>query len=145
MFHSFFQFSSKVHVLNFLFAIFQFYSDISRQSKIYNSARSLFFLLTIIRFDRQAEIRWSVCTSKSESFPCLILQDKFWVVHIPFLRMVKLQFLIQFHGDYFLHPVVPSLIPSCANLTHSLIMWFIVSSPSPHKQHFSSNFFSEHI
>ena len=42
MFHSFFQFPSKVQVLILLFAFFQFYSVVSRDSKVNNSASSLF-------------------------------------------------------------------------------------------------------
>ena len=36
--------------------------------------------------------------------------DWCWVVHIPFIRMVKLKCLAQFPGDHFTHPVVSSLI-----------------------------------
>ena len=44
MFHSFFQFSSKVEVLISLFTFFQFYSVVSRDSKVDNFADSLFLL-----------------------------------------------------------------------------------------------------
>ena len=58
MFHSFFQFSSKVEVLISLFTLFQFYSVVSRDSKVDNFADFLFFfLLIIIRSGRLAEIR----------------------------------------------------------------------------------------
>ena len=40
---SVFYFLSKVHVLNFLFTSFQFYSVVSKDSKVHNSA--IFFLL----------------------------------------------------------------------------------------------------
>ena len=43
MFHSFFQFSSKVEVFILFFTFFQFYSVVSRDSKIDNFAYSLFF------------------------------------------------------------------------------------------------------
>ena len=56
LFHSFFQFSSKVEVLIFLFTFFQFYSVVSPD----NFANSL-FLLIIIWSGLLAEIRWSVC------------------------------------------------------------------------------------
>ena len=46
MFHSFFQFSSKVLVLISHFALFQFYSGISRNGKVHNSAGSLFYWLS---------------------------------------------------------------------------------------------------
>ena len=58
MFHSFFQFSSKVEVLISLFTFFQFYSVVSRDSKVDNFADFLFFfLLIIIRSGFRAEIR----------------------------------------------------------------------------------------
>ena len=61
----FFQFLSKVHILIFHFSFFQFHCGITRESKLHNSASS-HFLLTIIRFGRRAEIRWSDCISKSQ-------------------------------------------------------------------------------
>ena len=48
MFHSFFQFSSKVEVLISLFTFFRFYTVVSRDSKVDNFADFLFFLLIII-------------------------------------------------------------------------------------------------
>ena len=45
-----------------------------------------------------------------EEFVRFILQNKFRVVHIPFVRMVKLKFLAQFPVDYLVQPVVFSLI-----------------------------------
>ena len=49
MFHSFFQFSSKVEVLISLFTFFPFYSVVSRDSKVDNFADFLFFFLLIIK------------------------------------------------------------------------------------------------
>ena len=40
----------------------------------------------------------------------LILLDRFLFVHIPFVRMIKLQFLTQFPMDHLAHPVVSSLL-----------------------------------
>ena len=48
MFHSFFQFPIKAHVLILLFTFVQFYSVVSRDSKVHNFASSLFLLLLII-------------------------------------------------------------------------------------------------
>ena len=70
MFYSFFQFPSKVEVLILLFTFFQFYSVVSRDSKVDNLASSL-FLLIIIRSGFLAEIRWSVCMSKSHRSLCV--------------------------------------------------------------------------
>ena len=73
MFHSYFQFSSKVEVLILLFPFFQFYSLVSRDSKVDNFASSL-FLVIIIRSGFLAENRWSMCMSKSHrSYACHFL------------------------------------------------------------------------
>ena len=50
MFHSFFQFPSKVEVLILLFTFFQFYSVFSRDSKVdyFASSLSFFFFLLIV-------------------------------------------------------------------------------------------------
>ena len=44
MFHSFFQFPSKVDIFFLLFTFFQFYSVVSRDSKVLDFASSLFFV-----------------------------------------------------------------------------------------------------
>ena len=76
MFHGLFQFPSKVEVLILLFIFFQFYSVITRDSKVDNFANSLsffffFFLFIIIRSDLLAEITWSVCILKSHRRLCV--------------------------------------------------------------------------
>ena len=120
MFHSFCQFPSKVEVLILLFIFFQFYPVVRQDSKVDNFASSL-FLLIIIRSGLLAEIRWSVCVSKSHRSLCV---DWCWVLHIPFVRMVKFKFLAHLPVDSF-----------CANLLHSFIMWLMVSSLSLHSLH----------
>ena len=64
----FFQFPSKVLVLILLFPFFQFNSGVSRDSKVYDSASFLFFLLLLIitKSGLLAEIRWSVWISISK-------------------------------------------------------------------------------
>ena len=59
-------------------------------------------------------------------------EDRCWVVHIPFVRMVKFKFLAHLPVYYLSDPVLYSF---CANLPHSLIMWLMVSSLSPHSLH----------
>ena len=78
---------------------------------------SSLFLLIIIRSGRLAEIRWSICISCQRSF---ILQDRFWIVYIPFVRIVKFKFLAVSSRS-------PCLVlySFCANLLHSLIMTYI--------------------
>ena len=75
IFHSFYQFPSKVEVLFLLFSFFQFYSVVSRDSKIDNFTSYIFFffLLTVIRSGLLAETRWSVCMSKSHKSLCVLL------------------------------------------------------------------------
>ena len=68
MFHSFFQFSSKVEVLIFLFTFFQFYSVVSRDSKVNYFANSFFLLLIIIKSGLLPGIRWSFCMLKSRYY-----------------------------------------------------------------------------
>ena len=53
-----------------------------------------------------------------------ILQERFWVKHVPFVGMVKFKFLAQFLVDHLSHPIISSLINFLANLLHSLIIWF---------------------
>ena len=50
MYHSFFQLRSKVEVLTLLFASFQFYTVVSQNSKIHNSASSLSFFFFFFFF-----------------------------------------------------------------------------------------------
>ena len=69
MFQFFFQFSRKVEVFILLFIFFQFYSVVSRNSKVYNFTNSLFCI--IIRPGLLAEIKWSVCTSKFHRSLCV--------------------------------------------------------------------------
>ena len=132
MFH-FFLFSSKVEVLILLFAFFQIYYVVCGDSIVHNSS-SLSFLLIIIRSGLLAEIRWSV--SKSESSLCVTFSRK-----DTGLCMYHLFVLSNFN---FLHNSQWITLPSqsclvlysfCANLLHSLIMWLIVSSLSPHNLH----------
>ena len=65
-----------------------------------------------------------------EKSVCIILQDIYWVVHIPFVRMVKFKFLAQFPVDHFAQPVESSLILFLFKILHSLIMWLMASSLS---------------
>ena len=45
-----------------------------------------------------------------EEFVRLILQGRFWVVHIPFLRRIELQFVAQIPLDYLAYTVMSNLI-----------------------------------
>ena len=130
MFHSFFQFTSKFQLLIPLFNFFQFYSVVSRDSKVHNSGSSLFFLLLIIiRSGRLAEIWRSICMRKSRRVSAfgLWLNHVLWWAHFSFLHNSQ---RITFSTQSGL--VLSSF---CSNLLHSLIMWLMVSSLSPHDLH----------
>ena len=133
MFHIFFQFFSKVQVFISLFTFFQFYFVISRTSKVYSFA-SFFFLLIILRSGLLAEIRWSVCMSKSHRSLCvsfsktdarlciyhLLVWSNFWHISLRITSSTQsCLVLYSFH----------------ANLLHSLITWLIISSLSSHNLH----------
>ena len=136
MLYSFFQFSCRVDVLISLFTFFQFYSMVCRDSKVDNFADFLFFLLIIIRIGLLAEITWSVCISKSHMSFC-----------VSFSRTgagLCIYHLLAWSNLNFLHVSLWITLPtqSClalysfyANLLHSLILWLMVSSLSPHSQH----------
>ena len=143
MFHSFFQFPSKVEVLILLFTFFQFYSVVSRDSIVDYLASSLFFffffiflLLIIIRSGLLVEIRWSVCMSKSYRSLCVLFSRTgagLCIYHL--LVCSKLNFL---HISQWITLPTQSylvLYSFCANLLHSLIMWLMVSSLSLHNLH----------
>ena len=83
----------------------------------------LFFLLTITRSGCLGRIWWSVWISKSQNLVHFILQDGFWVVHIPLVQMVKFQFLAHFSVDHFPIQLCLVLYSFCTNLLHSLMLY----------------------
>ena len=96
----------------------------------------LLLLLIIIRSGRLAEIRWSVCISKSQRSLCVSFfrTDSGLCVYHSFL----------FSSFTFLHISYRITVPTksclvlysfCANLLHSLIIWLMVSSLSRHNLH----------
>ena len=70
MFHFFFSIPWQGRGTYPFFTFFQFYSVVSRDSKVNNFENSLFYLI-IIRSGLLAEIRWSVCMSKSQRSLCV--------------------------------------------------------------------------
>ena len=122
-----------------LFTFFQFYSVVSRDSKVHNFADFLFFfflLLIIIRSGLLAEIKWSVCISKSHRS-----------LRVSFSRTgveLCIYHLLAWSNLSFLHISQWITLPTqsclalysfCANFLHSLTMWLMVSSLSPHSLH----------
>ena len=95
-----------------------------------------FLLLIIIRSGLLAEIRWSICMSKSHRNLCVSFSRTgagLCVCHL--LAWSNLNFL---HISMWITLPTQSclaLYSLCANLLHSLIMWLMVSSLSPHSLH----------
>ena len=92
IFHSFFNSLARSRYLSF-FSVIQFYSLVSRDSKVHNFASSLLFVdyYKVWSSGRDQVIRLYV--KVPQEFTCVIFSDRFWVVHIPFVRLVKLNFL----------------------------------------------------
>ena len=66
----------------------------------------------------------------------LSFQDRFWLLHIPFVRVVKLKVL---HNSLWITLSTQScliLYSFCAILPHSLIIWLIVLTLTPHNLHY---------
>ena len=134
MLHSFFQFSSKANVLISLFTFFQFYSVVCRDSKVDNLADFLFFI--IIRSGLRAEIRWSVCISKSHRSLWVSFSRTgagLCIYHL--LVWLNLNFLYISQWTTLLTQSCLALYSFSANLLHLLIMWLVVSSQSLHSLH----------
>ena len=103
LFQSFFNFLVRSRYLSFFSHSFSFilWSAGTAKSKI---LQVLFFLLIIIRFGFQTEIRWSVCTSKSiEVYVCHILGQ---VLDCAYTICSYGQIFAQFPVDHLADPVV---------------------------------------
>ena len=108
MFHSFFQFPSKVEVLIIVFTFFQFYSVVNRDSKVDNFVSSLFFcwlLLGLVFRPRLGDP--CVCQSPIGVYVCYFLGQ---VLGCALVCKVKFQFLVHLLVDHLAKPVVSSLI-----------------------------------
>ena len=125
--------SSKVQVIVSPFVFFDFHSMVRWDGKVHYSAGSLsfsfFFLLSITKAGLLSEI------TQSQRTLCVpFSRNKFWLVLISFVTMIKFQFLAQFSVDIFPTQSCLVLYSFCATLLHSLIMWLIVLL-SPHNLH----------
>ena len=87
MFHSFSSSRTKIQVLILLFTFLKFYSVVSQDRKIHNSAISFFFFFFFFFF---APVIWPIL---SDPFVCQnprgVFESHFlgfWVVHIPFVH-----------------------------------------------------------
>ena len=108
MFNRFFNSLARSRYLSFFSHFFSLILWSAETEKSTNLQVPFFF---VVRSGLLVEIRGSVCMSKSHrSFMCVILLDRCWVVHIPFVNMVKSKFLSHLPVDHLAHQVVSSLI-----------------------------------
>ena len=131
MFHSFFNSLARSKYLSFFSLSFRIilWSAGTAKSTV---LQILFFLLIIMRSGLLAGIWWSVCILKShrslcESFSRLCIYHLFVWSNWNFLHISQ---WITLPTQLYL-----TLYSFCANLLHSLIMWLIISSLSPHSLH----------
>ena len=108
------------HILPVLFC-----GQLGQQSRPF--CKSFFFLLIIIRSGRLAEIRWSVCMSKSHMSLCVSFSRTgagFCIYHL--FVWSNLNFL--HNSQWIILPTQSCLVlhSFCANFLHSFIMWLMV-------------------
>ena len=92
MSYSFFNSLGRSRYLSFVSFSFNFILWSAGTAK-YTILQVLFFLLIILISGHLAEIRGFVCMSKFHWSLYLILQDRYSVLHVLFVRMVKFKFL----------------------------------------------------
>ena len=132
MFHSFFNSLARSRYLSLFSHSFSFILRSAGTAKSTILQIFFFFLLIIIRSGFRAEIRWSVCISKSNRSLWLSFSRTgagLCIYHL--LAWSNLNFL---HISQWITLSTQSCLASysCANSPHSLIMWLIVLSLSPH-------------
>ena len=118
--HSFFNSLARSRYLSFFSHSCQFYSVVSRDNKIDNFAKIRWFVYML-------KSHWSLSVSffSTDAGLCIyhfLVWSNFSFLHISqWITLLTQSCLV--------------LYPFCANLLHSLIMWLIVSSLSPHSLH----------
>ena len=128
MFHSFFNSLARSRYLSFFSNSFSFILCVF--------FLLLLLVLIIIRTGRLAEIRWSVCMSKSHRSLCVSFSRTHAGLSIyHFFVWSNLNFLHNSQWIILLTQSCLVLYYFCANLLHSLIMWLMVSSLSLHSIH----------
>ena len=131
-FHSVFISLTKFRYLSLFSLSFNFILCPARTGKF--SFSKVFFFVNQVG---SSDWDWVICLyiQIAEKLACLILQDRFYVVHIPPIRMVKFDFFSQLPVDNLSQPFMCRLYFFCANFLHSRIILLIVSSLSPHNLH----------
>ena len=122
--HIFFRYLVRLKYLFFfsLYYNFTLYSAVSAKSTI----MQVLFLVDYFKVWSSGR-DWAILLYLKipEEFVHLILQDRCWVVHIPFVRMVKLQFLAQFLIDHLVPSVMSRLKLFLASFAYYVIDRFV--------------------
>ena len=132
MFHSFFNSLARSRYLSFLSYSYIFILWSAKSTIL----QVLFFLLINFRSGLLTEIRWSMYISKSHRSLCVLfsrtgaglcIYQLFIGSNLNFLHI----------SQWITLPTQSCLVlySFCANMLHSLIMWLMVSSLSPHNLH----------
>ena len=137
MFHSFFNSLARSRYLSFFSLSFSsILCSAGTEKSTILQILFFFFLLIIIKSGLLAEIKWSVCISKSQRCLCVSFSRTD-------ARLCAYDFFVESNLN-FVHISQWITLPtqSClvlylfsANLLNSLIMWLMVSSLSPHSLH----------
>ena len=111
MFHSFFNSLARSRYLSLFSHSFSFvlWSAETGKSTILQIFSFFVDYYKVWSSDRELVIRLYI--KVPQEFVHIIFLDRCWVVHIPFVGMVKFKFLAHFPVDHLAHPVVSSLVP----------------------------------
>ena len=135
MSHSFFSSLARSRYLSFFslsFRLILWSAGIAKSTIL----QILFLLLIIMRSGLLAGIRWSVCMLKSHRSLCELFSRTgagLCIYHL--FVWSNWNFLHIFQWIILPTQSCLALYSFCVNLQHSLIMWLIVSSLSPHSLH----------
>ena len=134
MFHSFFQFPFKVEVLILYSLSFSFI--LWSVGTVKSTICKFSVLLIIIRSCQLTEIKWSVCMSMSHRSLCVSfarIDTRLCMYHLFIWSNLNFWHIFK----WITLPTLSCLVlySFWANLLHSIIMWFRVSSQSSHNLH----------
>ena len=127
MFHSLFSSLARYRYFSLSFSFILWLAGIEK-----STSRQVLFFFTTIMSGRLAEIRWSVCISKSQRVLCIsfsIIDSGLYIYHLFVLSNLNI-----LHNSKWITSIQSCLVlyTHCASLLHSLIISLTVSSLSPH-------------
>ena len=136
MFHNFFNYLSRSRYLSFFSLSLKFILWSAGTAKSTTASSFFFFCWLLKGYGLLTEIRWSVCMSKSQRSLCVTFSRTdtgLFTYHL--FVWSNLNFL---HNSMWLNFPTQSclvLYSFSVNLLHSLIVWLMVLSLSPHNLH----------